>query len=70
MATLHKWSPLRMDVQGLPVDSPSDVPQVLFTLSRLMKSTGVSWCVMGDLLLAHYLVPRVTGVCPDLSLSG
>jgi len=84
MATLHKWSPLRMfrrhpisvssevgvDVQGLPWDSPSDVPQVLSTLSCLMKSTGVSWCVMGDLLLAHYLVPQVTRVCPDLSLPG
>jgi len=81
MATLHKWSPRRrpivsvssevgVDVQGLPGDSPSDVPQVLSTLSCLMKSTGVSWCVMGDLLLAHYLVPQVTRVCPDLSLPG
>ncbi len=57
-----------VDVQGLPGDSPSDIPAVLSRVSRLLESAGVAWCVMGDLLLAHYLVPQVTGVRINLSL--
>ena len=50
------------DVYGLPGDSPGDVSTVLPTISRLMDEIGVRWCVVGDILLAHYGVPKITGV--------
>jgi hypothetical protein len=49
------------DVHGLPGDIPSNVPQVLSMISRLMEDNGIPWCVVGDLLLAHYRVPKITG---------
>jgi len=70
MATLRKWFSLRTFRQrpagvivDVPNDSPSNVAQVLSTISHLIKSAGVYWCVVGDLLLAHYLAKQVTGVC-------
>ena len=74
MVSLRKWSMFRRRsvvsttaevLVDVPNDSPSNVAQVLSTLSHIMKSAGVSWCVLGDLLLAHYLVPQDTGVRLD-----
>ena len=64
MEVLHLSPEIVVDVRGLPGDAPSDVPQVLSTISLLMKKTGVCWCVVGDVLLAYYCVPQITGVCP------
>jgi hypothetical protein len=58
----HLPPDLSVDVHGLPGDAPSDVPAVLSTISRLMDEVGVRWCIVGDLLLAHYCVPKITGV--------
>jgi hypothetical protein len=55
-------SELIEDVRGLPGDIPSDIPYVLSMISRLMEQRGISWCVLGDVLLTHYRVPKVTGV--------
>ena len=72
MATLRKWFSLQKFRQrpspaevivDVPVDSPSNVAEVLSTISHIIKSAGISWFVAGDLLLAHYLVKQVTGVC-------
>jgi hypothetical protein len=41
------------DVYGLPGDLLSNVPQVLLMLSCLMDENSISWCVVGDMLLAH-----------------
>jgi hypothetical protein len=51
-----------IDVYGLPGDTPSDVSTVLSTITRLMDEVRVHWCVVGDILLAHYGVPKITGV--------
>ena len=53
---------LHVDVYGLPGDLPSDVPMILSTISTLMHENDVRWCATGDLLLAHYCVPKITGV--------
>jgi len=50
------------DVYGLPRDSPGDVSTVLPTISCLMDEIGVHWCVVGDILLAHYSIPKIMGV--------
>jgi hypothetical protein len=70
MATLRKWFTLRMFrrrpaevIVNMPNDSPTNVAQILSTISHIIKSAGVSWCVVGDLLLAHYLVKQNTRVC-------
>jgi hypothetical protein len=50
------------DVYGLPGDSPGNVSTVLSTISHLMDEIGVCWCMVGDILLAHYSVPKIMGV--------
>jgi len=68
MATLRKWlqkfrqRPAEVIVD-VPVNSPSNMAEVLSTISHIIKSAGISWFVVGDLLLAHYLVKQLTGVC-------
>jgi hypothetical protein len=49
---------LVVDAFGLPGDAPSDMPLVLSTISCIMEKTGVRWCLVGDILLIYYNVPR------------
>ena len=61
---------LAVDVFGLPGDVPTDIPFVLATISSIMDKTGVRWCLVGDILLIHYNVPRIMVVRANFIVSG
>jgi hypothetical protein len=48
---------------GLPGDAPSDMPRVL---SNIMDKTGNRWCLLGDILLIYYNVPKIMAVRTNL----
>ncbi|KIM35677.1 hypothetical protein M413DRAFT_449627 [Hebeloma cylindrosporum] len=52
---------LVVDANGLPGDEPSDMPRVLPIISSIMDKTGVLWCLVGDILLSYYRVPKIMG---------
>jgi hypothetical protein len=62
MVLLNMPPDLIVDAIGLPGDAPSDMPLVLSTISSIMNKTGVRWCLVGDILLIHYSVPKIMGV--------
>ena len=57
---------LVVDAFGLPGDAPSDMPRVLSTISCIMDKTGIRWCLVGDILLIHYNVPKIMAVRTNL----
>jgi hypothetical protein len=60
-------SDLHVDVHhGLPGDIPCDFTSVFSTITSVMDKVGVPWCVVGDVLLAHYRVPKVTAASATL----
>ncbi|KIJ34642.1 hypothetical protein M422DRAFT_34990 [Sphaerobolus stellatus SS14] len=52
---------LYIDANGLPGNVPEDVSKVLKTISGVMEELQVPWFIAGDLLLAYYRVPQITG---------
>jgi hypothetical protein len=62
MVLLNMHPDLVVDAVGLPGDTPSDMPLVLSTISSVMDKTGVRWCLVGDILLTYYYVPKIMGV--------
>ena len=61
---------LAADAFGLPGDVPSDMPLVLSTISSIMDKTGVRWCLVGDILLIYYHVPKMMVVGANSTVSG
>ena len=57
---------LVVDAFGLPGDAPSDMPRVLSTISCIMDKTGIRWCLVGDILLIYYKVPKIMAVRTNL----
>jgi hypothetical protein len=57
---------LVVDAFGLPGDAPSDMPRVLSTISCFMDKTRIRWCLVADILLIHYNVPKIMGVRTNL----
>jgi len=62
MQVLQLPTDVREDVYGLPGDLPSDFPRVFSAILYIMNKIEVRWCVVGDILLAHYGVPKITEV--------
>ncbi|KAF9456212.1 hypothetical protein BDZ94DRAFT_422035 [Collybia nuda] len=52
---------LLVDARGLPGDLPGDVPFVLPITSSALHSEKTRWCIVGDILLEYYGVPKVVG---------
>lgn len=53
---------LLVDARGLPGDLPGDVDFVLSKLLPALKYSNIRWCIVGDILLEYYGVPKVVGV--------
>ena len=70
MVLLNMHPDLVVDAIGLPGDAPSDIPLVLSTISSILDKTGVRWCLVGDILLLHYNVPKIMGVRGIFTVSG
>lgn len=70
MVVLKMPPDLVVDAFGLPGDAPSDIPHVLLTISSIMDKTGVRWCLVGDILLIYYNVPKIMGVRANFTVSG
>ena len=51
---------LSVDARGLLGDAPSCFPRVLSTISHFMDESGIYCCVVSGLLLAHYMVHKIT----------
>ena len=70
MVVLKLPPDLAVDSFGLPGDAPSDMPRVLTTISSIMDKTGVRWCLVGDILLTYYNVPKIMAVRTNFTVSG
>ena len=70
MVLLDMPPDLVVDAFGLPGDVSSDMPLVLSTISSIMDKIGVRWCLVGDILLIHYNVPKIMGVRANVTASG
>ena len=70
MVLLNMPPDLVVDAFGLPGDVPSDMPRVLSTISCIMDKTGVRWCLVGDILLIYYNVPKIMVVRANVIVSG
>jgi hypothetical protein len=69
MVLLNMPPNLVVDAFGLPGDAPSDMPHILSTISCILDKTGIRRCLVSDILLIPYNVPKIMAVRANFTLS-